>query len=82
LETFKAANGPPHDAEMLISLDPELPDLRQLKSELAQVLYGHNPNGKIVIQKTPAGYRSPNLADALKVLFAPTSPGIEIIGVF
>jgi hypothetical protein len=58
------------------------PDPRQLKNELAQVLCGHNPNGKIVIEKTPAGYRSPNLADAVKMVFAPTPLGIQIIGVF
>ena len=58
------------------------PDLRQLKNELAQVFCGHNPNGKIVIEKTPAGYRSPNLADAVKMVFAPTPFGIQIIGVF
>jgi phage terminase large subunit len=82
IETFKAANGDAHDAELVISLDPKLADLRQLKSELSQVLYSHNANGKISITKTPAGYRSPNLADAVKMLFAPTPAGIEIIGVF
>jgi hypothetical protein len=46
------------------------------------VLYGHNPNGKIFIQKTPAGYRSPNLADAVKMAYAPVPLGIQIIGVF
>jgi hypothetical protein len=66
----------------VVSLDPNLADLRQLKSELAQVLYQHNANGKIQIVKTPAGYKSPNLADAMKMLFAPTPLGIEIIGIF
>jgi hypothetical protein len=47
-----------------------------------QVLYQHNANGKIQIVKTPAGYKSPNLADAVKILFAPASLGVEIIGVF
>jgi hypothetical protein len=39
IETFKASQGDPHDPELVISLDPELADLRQLKSELAQALY-------------------------------------------
>jgi phage terminase large subunit len=82
IETYKAATGVAHDSEMVIALDPELPELRQLKSELAQVLYGHNPNGKIQIVKTPAGYRSPNLADAVKMAFAPTPAGITIIAIF
>lgn len=81
-ETYKASIGVAHDPEMVISLDPDLMDLRQLKSELSQVLYKHNANGKIVIEKTPSGYRSPNLADALRMCFAPASLGIEIIGFF
>jgi hypothetical protein len=82
LETYKASQGDAYDPELIISLDPGLPDLRQLKNELAQVLYGHNPNGKIFIQKTPAGYRSPNLADAIKMAFAPVPLGIQFIGIF
>jgi hypothetical protein len=46
IETFKASQGQAHDPELVISLDPDLPDLRQLKSELTQVLYSHNGNGK------------------------------------
>jgi hypothetical protein len=74
--------GEVHDEELVISLDPDLPELRQLKNELAQVLYEINPNGKIQIVKTPAGYRSPNLADAVKMVFAPTPLGVQIIGVY
>jgi phage terminase large subunit len=77
-ETFKASQGVEHDPELVISLD----DLRQLKSELSQVLYKLNVNGKVVVDKAPNGYRSPNLADALKIAFAPASLGIEIIGIF
>jgi phage terminase large subunit len=82
IETYKASTGVAHDPEMVISLDPDLTDLRQLKSELAQVLYKLNANGKVVVDKAPDGYRSPNLADAIKIAFAPASLGIEIIGVF
>jgi phage terminase large subunit len=81
-ETFKASQGVEHDPEPVISLDPDLSDLRQLKSELSQVLYKLNANGKVVVDKAPDGYRSPNLADALKICFAPASLGIEIIGIF
>jgi phage terminase large subunit len=81
LETYKASRGEGHDPDMVISLDASL-DLRELKSELAQVLYKHNANGKILIDKTPSGYRSPNLADAIMMAFAPASLGIEIIGIF
>jgi hypothetical protein len=34
------------------------------------------------IAKAPAGHRSPNLADAVKILFARVPPGIQIVGVF
>jgi phage terminase large subunit len=67
---------------MVISFDPNLDDLRQLKSELAQVIYKHTANGKILIDKSPGGYKSPNLADAIMMCFAPASLGIEVVGIF
>jgi hypothetical protein len=82
LETYKASRGEIHDPEMIISLDPDLPELRLLKNELAQILYETNPNGKVQIVKTPAGYRSPNPADAVMMCFAPVPLGIQIIGIF
>jgi len=45
---------------------------QKLISELSQPTYSQNTVGKIVINKTPEGSRSPNLADAVMIVFAPT----------
>jgi phage terminase large subunit len=81
-ETFKASIGESYDPELLISLDPDLPELRVLKNELAQALFSYNANGKVAITKTPPGHKSPNLADSLKQAFAPTFLGIQVLGIF
>ena len=46
------------------------------------MLYSYNANGKIQIAKAPAGYRSANLAYAVRILFARVPLGIQILGVF
>ncbi|MFY0613064.1 MAG: hypothetical protein JXQ99_16155 [Hyphomicrobiaceae bacterium] len=34
--------------------------------------YSHNSSGKVTIDKQPDGHRSPNLADAVMMAYAPT----------
>lgn len=46
--------------------------LNKLISELIQPQFRQNNAGKIVIDKLPDGARSPNLADSIMMLFAPT----------
>jgi phage terminase large subunit len=43
--------------------------LAKLLMELGQPTYAKNIAGKIVVNKTPEGMRSPNLADAVMILF-------------
>jgi hypothetical protein len=38
--------------------------------ELAQPTYKKNEAGKLVINKTPEGMKSPNLADAVMIVFS------------
>ena len=45
-----------------------------LVAELSQATYETNGVGKIVINKTPDGMKSPNLADAVMMRFAPKGP--------
>lgn len=59
----------PHD--QLISLRQDMPLYSQVVMELSQTTYAVNTIGKIVINKTPEGTKSPNLADATMMLFAP-----------
>ena len=40
-------------------------------TELSQPTYSINSAGKIIIDKTPDGTKSPNLADAVMMRFAP-----------
>ena len=68
------------DPDTIISLRPDLPELRELKSELSQVVYKHNPAGKIQIDKAPDGHPSPNRADSVMIAGAPRHQGLSIVG--
>lgn len=71
--TYRLVNGDDSiDPDEIISIDSEVPELAQLRSELLQITYGHNSAGKIVIDKAPQGSRSPNLGDAVMMAFAPS----------
>lgn len=60
-----------HDPSELISLNPGMPLLHDLVTELSQPTFTRNSQGKIVIDKKPDGARSPNLADAVVMGYAP-----------
>ncbi len=62
-----------YNRDSLISIDPKLPELNQLVSELSQIQWTRNAAGKLIIEKTPDGARSPNLADSLCIAFSPAS---------
>ncbi len=59
------------DPDLLISIDPNLPQLEQLISELAQPTFSLNSVGRVVIDKQPPGTKSPNLGDSVVMAFAP-----------
>lgn len=73
--TYRARNGLPYDKDMLIDLDPALPELAQLCGELSQPTYGLDTNGKIIVNKAPDGALSPNLADAVMMVYSPIKMG-------
>lgn len=82
IKTFRAVRqGKQYDPDELISLSPEITELRELKTELCQVVYKHNPSGKVLIDKAPDGHPSPNRADCVIIAFAPKPQGIRVIGV-
>ncbi len=64
--------GATFDPDEIISLSSDLRLLSQLTMELSQPTFIQNSVGKLLIEKTPDGARSPNLADAIMMLFAPT----------
>jgi len=59
--------------ENIISIDPNLPLLAKLCIELSQPTYSENNLGKILIDKSPNGSPSPNVADSVMIAFAPTA---------
>lgn len=73
--TFRAVTAPgvalaqEYSPDDIISLPSGLPFLAKLTAELSQPTYSLNNVGKIVIDKAPDGTRSPNLADAVMILY-------------
>ena len=49
----------------------ELAALGKLQQELSQPTYRVGVTGKIEVNKTPTGTKSPNLADAVVIAYAP-----------
>ena len=71
-KTFKVVTeGAVYPVDELISLDSSMPLLEQLKKELAQPTRGQSSQLKMLIDKKPAGTKSPNLADAGVMGFFP-----------
>ena len=70
--TFKAVTqGEIYDPEELISLPSVLEYLSDLENELSQPTYTHDSAGRIIINKKPAGTKSPNLADGAVMAYWP-----------
>lgn len=70
--TFRAVReGAEFDRDMLISLDSKLPHLRQIEKELSQATASKGARMKLVVNKSPEGTRSPNLADAIVMAYWP-----------
>lgn len=67
----------PESMDDLISIPPDLPELRELKTELTQVTYKDTNAGKVQINKSPDGQKSPNRADATVICFAPSGPSVR-----
>jgi len=60
-----------YDEDDLISLSSKMPELGKVTIELSQPTYKQSTAGKMVIDKTPDGARSPNYGDAVMIRFAP-----------
>jgi hypothetical protein len=73
------AEGIACNADDIISLSSQNPNLMKLVAELSQVTHHTNEVGKIIIQKKPNGMKSPNMADAVVIRYAPMETGpIEV----
>lgn len=63
--------GEAHDPATMISLPSDLPNLHKLRKELSQATRTKTGALKMVVNKTPEGTRSPNMADAVVMAFWP-----------
>jgi phage terminase large subunit len=78
--TWRAVTqGAEYDADTLISLDPSMERLRQLEKELCQVTAGRGARLKLMVDKTPAGTKSPNLGDAVMMAYWPLKSGYDLV---
>ncbi len=79
-KTYRAVvHGDDYDPSEIIAIDkaalqrptPTAPYglLSKLTQELSQPIYRKDEGGKIIVEKTPEGMKSPNLADAVMILF-------------
>ena len=72
-KTYKAVmQRAQYDPSELISIPSELENLEQLKRELSQAVHKRNQQGKTLVDKTPEGSPSPNLADGVVMCYCPT----------
>lgn len=58
----------------ILSIDPALPELKRVKSELSQPVWKWSKSGKMMIDKAPDDVASPNHADAVMMLFPYARP--------
>lgn len=76
--TFRAVNGLPYDREMLISISSAMAEKARLLIQISQPTYSQNQAGKILIDKQPDGTASPNLGDAVMMVYAPARKPLRI----
>lgn len=55
----------------LITINPKMPGLSRVSLQLSQPTYTQAKSGKMLIDKTPNGAKSPNDADSIMMRFAP-----------
>lgn len=75
-----ASQGKPYDAENIIYISREISELTRLISELSQPVWKPTTSGKLLVDKVPDGMSSPNLADAVMMVFSPRKVVMNITG--
>jgi len=61
-----------YNKDDIISISSKITDYQKLLVELSQPTYSQNGSGKLLVDKKPSGAKSPNLADAVMIAFAPS----------
>lgn len=71
LKTYRAIHeGEKVREDEIISIPSSMNNIHKIKSELSQPRYEKNSSGKIIIKKTPDGFKSPNIADSIMMAFS------------
>jgi len=77
-KTYKAITvGRAYNPEELISISSDIEQLDELVEELSQATQGETGTGKMQVNKKPAGTKSPNLADCVKMVYCPVMSGVN-----
>lgn len=63
--------GVKHDFDDLISIDTSIPLLHKIEKELCQATASRSSKMKLLVDKSPDGTKSPNLADAIVMAYWP-----------
>lgn len=64
--------------DQLISLSSEIPLIRKIQKELSQATMGQGSRLKLVVDKSPEGTKSPNLADSIIMAYFPVKRPIPM----
>lgn len=64
------------DPDDMISIPSTIDGYRKLVAELSQPITKEDNVGRMLVDKSPDGTKSPNLADAVMMVFAPVKPTI------
>lgn len=67
----------PFHPDEIISISPSLKLIDRLRTQCQQPTFSLNATGKILIDKTPDGAKSPDLWDALMISFSPMKQALE-----
>lgn len=66
------------DHDSIISIRGDIPNLSALVVELSQPTYTLTTAGKVIVDKSPDGARSPNNADAVMIAFNPAGAALDV----
>ena len=77
---WRCRQGLTYDKDNIISINPEMPKdkQRQLVAELSQAVRKETTAGKMVIDKSPNGARSPNAADSIIIASFPAEQAMVV----
>lgn len=70
--------GQKYDADTLFSIDSKMRLFHTVLKELSQPIADKDPNGKLIVDKTPEGTKSPNIGDSVMMLYFPM-PGPMVV---